>query len=145
MILPTNRLLFWVGIVIVPFAAVGAMVPAAMLVGGGLIGLLLLACVADATRGYGRLEGITVHLPDLVRLTKDREATIEVRIQRPNHKTKELRLGVPLPRSIRSRTEDQVVAFVSDNPMSRLFWYCTAQQRGNFRLNECCVEVDICI
>src|SRR5581483_4056318 len=86
MITPRNRLLFWIAAVVLPFALLGAVEPAAMVISFALIGALALVAIGDALGGRGVLAGIGVELPGVVRMSKDREAKVEIHFRNPSQR-----------------------------------------------------------
>ena len=58
MIVPQNRLLVWVGLIVLPFAALGAVVSSAAIVSVALIAALGVVVLSDAILGYSQLEGL---------------------------------------------------------------------------------------
>src|SRR6266446_4029231 len=97
MIVPRNRLLFWVAVVVVPFSLLWAVAPSS-----GAISLLALATLGvlalmDALAAGRGLAGLKLELPAVVRMSKDREAKIQVRVGNPNQQARTLRVGLALP------------------------------------------------
>ena len=133
MIVPRSRLLFWVAVVVLPFALLGAIEPSATAVSLLAIGTLAVVVLADALGAGSGLAGIGVELPPVARLSKDREGKLELRIRNPRQKARTLRLALALPRQIQSPHEDLVVALPPESEWSRLTWTCRALQRGNYR------------
>ena len=79
MIVPRFRLLFWVAVVVLPFALIGAVSSPATGVSLLCIGGLLAVVLVDALGARHRLAGIGVALPPVARMSKDREAKLELR------------------------------------------------------------------
>jgi uncharacterized protein (DUF58 family) len=140
MIVPQSRLLFWFAVVALPFATLGAVYPAAGPASVVLIAGLAVLAVLDAALGHGRLAGITLKLPEVVRMSKDRAGTLEVQLRNETQKSRLLRLGLPLPREIQSPDEELSVALPKGTEWSRVGWPCTALRRGNYRLRRTHVE-----
>ena len=140
MIVPQTRLLVWVAVLVLPFATVAAVFPESAFVAGGLILLLLLLAVMDAAMAYGSLDGISVELPKVVRLSKDREGAIELQIRNELKQARRLRLGLALPQEIHSPDEDLVAVLPAKTEFSRLAWPCTPRKRGNYVLDKCFLE-----
>ena len=140
MIVPQTRLLTWVALVVVPFALLAAVVPAAVALSGALMGILVVLALVDAILAYNNLNGIGAELPPLVRLTQQRQGAIEIRIRNDSQQARQVRLGLALPREILSQQEDALVALPAGSQSSRLFWPCTGTRRGSFRLGLCCLE-----
>src|SRR5262249_4019736 len=81
MIVPRNRLLFWVAVVVLPFALLAAVEPAAAVVAFVFIGGFAVVALADAFGAMRSLTGLSVELPPVTRLSKDREGKLELRIR----------------------------------------------------------------
>src|SRR5688572_2498521 len=105
MIVPMSRLMTWVAIVALPLAALAAVIPEFALWSAILIALFLIVATWDAVLALGSLEGISLELPEIVRLWKDRNGAIEVQIKNLRQKSKRLRLGLLLPPEILSQEE----------------------------------------
>ncbi len=139
MIVPRNRLLFWISMVL-PFAALGAMVPSATVLSLGLIGGLVLVAIVDAALTQGALHGIRIEFAPVVRLSKGREGIIPLWILNEGKQQKWLRLGLPLPQEIYSPNEDLYITPPPPSSRARITWPCTPTKRGNFYLNRCYLE-----
>jgi len=140
MIVPMTRLMTWVAIVALPLAALGAVVPEFALWSALLIALFLIVATWDAVLALGSLEGISLELPEIVRLWKDRNGAIELQIKNLRQKSKRLRFGLLLPPEILS-PEEVLPALLPDGAeRSRLSWPCTPVKRGKFLLDKCYLE-----
>jgi uncharacterized protein (DUF58 family) len=140
MIVPRSRLLLWVAIVVVPFALLGALLPSAWVLSLLAIGILLALAVADALKAHTGLAGISLELPKIARMSKDREANLEVRIRNESQKPGSLRLALALPSEFQSPQDDARIVLPANSEWSRFHWTCTPRQRGNFKLEFACVE-----
>ena len=140
MIVPQSRLMLWVSVVVLPFAAIAAVVPEAAVLSGLFIAALAVLALLDAALAQGSLEGISLELPAVVRLSKDRAGAIEVQIKNEKQQAKRLRLGLPLPREIASPDTDLWTILPAGCERSRFAWPCTPMKRGNYPLNSCHIE-----
>jgi uncharacterized protein (DUF58 family) len=140
MIVPTSRLLLWFALIVLPFGLAGAAEPAAMVLALGCVGIFFVVVAVDAVGARAGLEGITVQFPAVQRLSKDREGKLELRIRNARQKEKTLRLGLPLPREIRSSQYDTEIRLPAASEWSRLAWPCTPLKRGHYSLHTACVE-----
>ena len=140
MIVPTSRLLFWVGLVILPFAALGGVYPDAILISLVIIGGMVAFALADAAFALGRLDGISVELPEVLRVSKDRSATIAVRVRNTSQQPARLRLGLGLPPELGPENEDVHVTLPEGTEWSQLDWRITPSRRGNFRITRTYLE-----
>src|ERR1700691_2162426 len=109
MLVPRTRLLLWISLIVLPFAAVGATVPGVLTISMVIIGGFLAVVLADAFLAQGQLGGIRVQLPEIVRWQKDRPGILEVRIHNDSLAARLLRIGFAFPREIGTETEDRSV------------------------------------
>src|SRR5439155_22310716 len=98
-------------------------------------GLFFLCALADGFAARTRLEGLSVELPAIARMSKDREAKLGLRIRNQRQKTATLRLGLSLPPEIQSDHEDRWIALPAGTDWSRLHWTCRPVKRGNYQLD----------
>ncbi len=140
MIVPSFRLLLWFAIIALPFSVLGAVYPNALGVSVALISALLVVILLDAALSFTQLDAIVVELPDLIRVSKDRPATLTVNIIKPVAVALRLRLGVALPRALVSPNEDVTVSLASEVETSQIAWTFTPNRRGNFRLTTAFLE-----
>jgi uncharacterized protein (DUF58 family) len=140
MIVPRNRLLFWFAAIVLPFALLGAVEPAAMAISFALIGGLVVVAVADAVAGRNSLTDIGADLPEVVRMSKDREAKVEIHFRNPSQRPRTLRIGVAFPREIPALVEEQDISLPADSEWSRMTWSCTPVRRGSYRLDSVYLE-----
>ena len=134
MIAPTSRLLFWIALVVLPFAALGGVYPDAILISLVIIGGMVALALADAALALGRLDGISIELPEILRVSNDRSATIAVRVRNTSQKPARLRLGLGLPPELGPENEDVIAALPPNTEWSQLEWQITPSRRGNFRI-----------
>ncbi len=140
MMVPETRLLVWAGAALLPMAATASPIPGVALPGLVLSLALLAIASIDALRARRALEGITVLLPDVVRLAKDRAGRIDVRIRSAREQPCRLRLGLPLPAAVESPQEDTVAVLPAGPAGAWVAWPCTPRKRGRFELGACYLE-----
>jgi len=139
-IVPRNKLLFWAGIVILPFCLVAAVVPGMLLAALGVMGIFTLFALIDAVRSVGSLAGFSVQLPPVVRLSKDRPGKIELRIRNEKRSARTLRVGLPFPEKIDSEQTDAIVTLPAATEWSRYEWPCVPRKRGNYPIETVYLE-----
>ena len=140
MIVPTSRLLIFYAVAIPPLTLLPLLERAAAMpvMGAGL--MLILIALVDAAFAPIRLRGISVGLPKAVRMTRNRESSLELDLTNSGMQARTLRLGLPLPREISSPREDLLAVLPGSAPLSRLLWSCTPLKRGQFHINKCHLE-----
>jgi uncharacterized protein (DUF58 family) len=132
--------LFWVAAIVLPFALIAAVAPASAAVALLLIGGFFLVAMVDAVGGGKSLAGIGVELPAIVRMSKGREAKVELRIRNERQQKKNLRLALAWPREIQPSEEEIDALLPADSEWSRIALACTPLQRGSYKLNSAFVE-----
>lgn len=140
MLVPRTKLILWTALIVLPFAAVGATLPGALAISLLFIGGLVSLAVFDAVLARGRLAGLRVDLPELVRLQKDRPAELELRIHNEAMEARRLRLGLALPRQIVSAEDDRIALLPAGAALSRFSWPVTPVERGQFFLERVYLE-----
>jgi uncharacterized protein (DUF58 family) len=140
MIVPRSRLLFWVAVIVLPFALMTAVASASAMISLLCIGLFMLLAIVDAIRGRQTLGGISVELPAVVRMSKDRAAKIELRIFNPQQEKRTLRIALAWPREIKAVDEALDATLPAGTEWSRIALPCTPIRRGSYRLTSAFVE-----
>ena len=131
MIVPRNKLLAWFAAIVLPFALLAAVEPGSWPIAFGCIALFLLAALADAWRARSALAGISVHPEPIVRVSRDRPATLKLRLRNEHQAKQILRFTLDIPPGIESPAEDLRVA-LPDSEWAACEWPCVARRRGNF-------------
>ncbi|UCF91361.1 MAG: DUF58 domain-containing protein [Desulfobacterales bacterium] len=140
MLVPRFRLLFWLGIVFLPFSVVAAIVPWAAVSAIGAAATLIILAGLDATLSKGRLAGILITLPEVVRLSKGREGELELGIENEGLKVRHLRLGLALPEGIVSSTPELLAPLPTASTFTSVLWPFTALKQGRYFLDKCYLE-----
>jgi uncharacterized protein (DUF58 family) len=138
-IVPSNRLLLFTALML-PFTLAGILVPEAAGVSAGLMIGLTAIVLLDAVRAHGGLRGIQVILPEVIRLSRDREGLIPLFVRNPGQKSLPLRLGLPFPPGLETAEEDLHALLPQDVECSRLEWACHPLRRGGFPMKACYLE-----
>jgi uncharacterized protein (DUF58 family) len=133
-------LLLWVAAVVLPGSLLVAFEPSALGLGVGAMSVLALVAVIDAFGARAGLAGLSVELPNIVRMSKDRPAKLEIRIRNTRQKSKTLRLALPLPREIQSAQEDALVALPPESEWAKVDWPCIPRTRGRFQVSSVYLE-----
>jgi uncharacterized protein (DUF58 family) len=133
-------MLFWVGAIVLPFAFLAAVAPATSSVSLLIIGGLLAVATADAIRARKNLGGIGLHLPDVVRMSRNREAKLELRIRNQHMRSCTLRVGLAWPREFQTPVGELDTILPVQSEWSRLAWLCTPLKRGNYQFHRAYLE-----
>jgi uncharacterized protein (DUF58 family) len=141
MIVPRTRLIFWAGMVFVPCGLLLASYPGQATVFLSVLATFVLIAVVDCLLGRKKLAPIAVQLPALVRMSRHRRATLEVRVQNTRQKACAVRLALVLPGEIESDPEEMNVNLPSGHEWSRFAWSCTPRGKGVFRVDSACLEI----
>ena len=135
-LVPTNRLLFWVAVVYLPFALLAAWVPAVGIFTAGLSVVFTLFAGFDAVISRKRLDGIATELPEVIRLTKGRRATLELRVINEQQKAMPLRIGLSLPRHLAAAYDERTVQLNAELVHALVRWPCCPERQGRFQLDK---------
>ncbi|MCP4350197.1 MAG: DUF58 domain-containing protein [Desulfobacterales bacterium] len=142
MIVPNNRLLLWTGLIFLPFSALVTAVSSAAFISFGFIAILVFISIADALAGSGRGRDISVSLPEIIRLSKGRDATIDIAIRNINIPVRKMRIGLALPSEIYSPAREMITRLEAGVPDSIVCWPCKGTKHGFFTINKCYLEID---
>ena len=132
---PANRLLWMVALAGIPLAAGGALLPALASLSWAIGAGLVIVAVADSLR-KASIESVQIHLPELVRTYRDREASVEIRLDGP---AVALRAAMVFPDSFETGGEDRLIQTAGSGP-STIEWRFTPRRRGSFRLTAVYIE-----
>ncbi|NIO10227.1 MAG: DUF58 domain-containing protein [Deltaproteobacteria bacterium] len=140
MIFPRSRLIWVLALALIPFAGLGASSPQIVLVSAGCVAVLFAFALLDAVLVYGSLDGISVDIPDVVYLLKDREGCINLRIKKQSARSLKIQLGLPLPAAIQSREKEYSAFLPAGDETFSLSWICTAIKRGKYWIDQYYIE-----
>src|SRR5215472_13980673 len=102
MLVPQNRLLVWFSVIVLPFSFLPGVEPAALGVSLFVLTGFVIVLAVDALRAHRVVTGVTVQGSPVARMSKDRDAKLEVRFQNRRQRQVSLRLALALPREIPS-------------------------------------------
>ena len=140
MISPQNRLIFYSGIIIIPFTLTAAVLPATTLASFIVVLSFIAIAIADGVFSLKRLDGVSIELPEVIRLSKDREGSIVLSMLNKSAVSKTIKVGLALPRDISSPNEFLAAELPQDRIKSVWHWPCTAYNRGRYVIKHCYLE-----
>jgi uncharacterized protein (DUF58 family) len=127
--------MIWVvGLVGFPAAAMAALAPETRAVAGLVLAGLAVLIGCDAWMKERALHGVRVEVPELVRMFKDRAVEIVVRV----HGGSRIRIGVVVPDGIVAEAEEIDVELPAK--VSEFVWEWTAHRRGLYRIDAVYLE-----
>ena len=133
MIVPRTKLLFWTAAVILPFALLAGLERNALAIAMAAMTGFAVLILIDAFNAPKCLAGISVSLPALIRMSKDREGKIELRIHNPRQTANILRVALGLPAEIQADQPEMTVNTPAGTEWSRFSWSCVPRRRGQFK------------
>jgi uncharacterized protein (DUF58 family) len=139
-LVPQTKLLFWVTAITVPLSLVATTNQTGLTIAATGIGMLLLVAVVDALRGLTALSGVTVELPPVVRLAKDREGEFEVRVRNVKQTPRRVRIGLALPDETGPKKDVEAVLLPGGTEWSVLRWSCRPRERGKHLIGRAFIE-----
>lgn len=141
MIVPRSRLIFWVGIIFLPFVTLAGLIPPTGPLCGSMIAGLVLLAIIDGILGRGNLKGLSAEFPEVVRLTMNHKGEFLIQIKNEPMRINRIRFGLPFPPEIQSSSKDTIVDLVADEPSSSFLMPCTGRKRGNYIIDTYFLEV----
>ncbi len=140
MIVPHSRLLWLTGVVLLPLAALAAVVPGLGAI--TVIALLVIVAVAalDAVMSLPRLGGIRLILPDVTRVTQDVENTLPITLQQEPHGGGAVRFALSIPRELGSAIEILSMR-LGDAGAAEAEWPLHPIRRGKFTIEDAQCEM----
>jgi uncharacterized protein (DUF58 family) len=138
MIVPRTRLVVIVGATLLPAAALAAFVPSATAAAIAVAVVIIAAVATDAFLCAGRLADVRVRLPEVVRMSKGRNGSIPVIIERQGSQPNDLRFALPLSTSITSQTEEMDTTLA--NSSSLVDVDCKPTKRGRYAIERCYLQ-----
>ncbi len=139
-IVPTYRLLLLAGCVLLPSTLLVAVVPPMRLPTILLAVGLVAGAIVDAYRSRGRLQGIQIELPEVVRVSMGRQGSFDLQIENENQKIKRIRLGLAFPEEIDTPALEQTVELPPNTQSSVVTWWLTGLKQGRYRIDRCYLE-----
>ena len=140
MIVPRLRLILLTAAVLLPSGLMAAWRPGLTGQAVALGVSLVLVTALDAAVSRRRLRGLIVEVPDIVRLTVEQGARIQMLIRKPQALAAGLRVALALPRTIASEHKDLSIRLDPGPDRIALSWPCRALRRGRFGLTRCHLE-----
>jgi uncharacterized protein (DUF58 family) len=141
MIRPTPKLICWFALLVLPLSAVAGLLPA--LAPWCAVGTALFAAVTvvDALLAGRPLRELTVSLPPVIRLTRDRQGVLPVLLQRRGDTAaRTLRLSLVLPETIASAAETLHLSLPAGALAGNAAWACTPRCRGRVPLTAAALQ-----
>lgn len=141
MIVPSTRLILLAALVLLPVGFMAAGHPE--LTGSALMIAMavVLVAVLDGISGQGRVTGLDVQAPAVIRMTVDRPARIDLLVSNPEGMRSGIRIGLALPRAIASDQTDLRLVPQSQTHACATTWPCRALRRGRYAVTRCHLEV----
>ncbi len=139
-LVPTYRLLFFVGLIFLPLTLLMVMVSSIAVPTIFVAFAIIIAVAMDAYRSQGRLEGIRVMLPEVVRISKGREGNFNLQIENEKLKVRRLRLGLAFPEEIYTPAVEVSIELPEDNHISSIDWLLQGLKQGRYHLDKYYLE-----
>ena len=140
MLVPSQRLLFYVTVFGIPlFTVLGlAEAPAAVVLAVAFFSLLLVAL--DAPSALRVIQPLRLELNEIVRTSKGREFEISGVLINPKTVCRDARVGLPFPTSLEVTNPILSLLLNKQAERNRLSWKLKALERGNFTMKRCFIE-----
>ncbi|MGD2188064.1 MAG: DUF58 domain-containing protein [Desulfobacterales bacterium] len=101
---------------------------------------IIIAVTVDAYRSQGRLEGIRIMLPEVVRVSKGRQGDFNLQIYNEKRRVRRLRLGLAFPEEIYSPAVEINIELPEDHHLSSIDWLVQGLKQGRYHLERYFLE-----
>jgi uncharacterized protein (DUF58 family) len=143
MLVPSNRLLFWSVMTLVPAALLATFAPQSAATAALLAALLLAAVCLDAWRAAARLDGLALSVPDVTRLSCGREGEIGVTLAYPaGWQGRRLRVALDADEAAGIPADTRTCTLPRETGTARLAWPCRPVRRGLYGIRLAACETD---
>jgi len=139
-IVPRTKLIVLAAVVFLPVSILVAVMPVTIGPGVVLTVALVIIAAADAAVSRDRLAGVQVSLPEVVRISAGRDGQMNLSVDNPDIRLKQLRLGLAFPRQIYSPNQELVTMLPAESTSSLISWPFKALKQGRYRLENCYLE-----
>lgn len=130
MIVPSSRLMLWTAAGLLPAAVASFATPGLGWLLPVAAGALAVAALADAVRARGLLAGLGLAAPPVVRLARDQEGAIPLRVTGVTRPLPRVRIGLALPADLGAAQEALDTALPEAGRDHLLPWPCHPRRRG---------------
>jgi len=139
---PGQRLLFWTGMLGMPFAGLAALVPSATPWSLAFIVAGVLLTLADLLLSRRALLPIALQAPSVVRLSVGRRGELCLHLFSAAPKARPLRLGLSLPPQIGAEACERRIEMPADADGVSVSFPLKALKQGRYVLERCYLETD---
>ncbi len=137
---PKYRLLFCLGVVYLPMAVITAVKPGLIEVSLTLVAAMIILALVDMALTRDHLTGVTVILPDVVRLSKGREGEMNVAIENKRGQAGKIRIGFAFPKEISTPDLDVIAVLQGEGAVSAFQWPVKGEKNGQYVLDRYYLE-----
>ena len=137
---PTTKLIIWAGLILIPVSVLAALKPIVSRPGIGLGVGLLVWIIIDATISRKLLAGISVAMPQVVRLSVGRDSEMSLAIESDSNRVRHLRLGLNFPGELVSPYPDLTAKLPEESSYSIVTWPFKALKQGLYLMENCYLE-----
>lgn len=141
MIVPSMRLIMLAAVILPAAGFMIAWQADWMFHAVALVILFLIISAMDIRSRRGALNILGVEIPDVLRMTVDKDARIQIVVRKPEAMTGRLRFGLALPNLISSSQEDINIMLDKGFNGAALTWDCRPLARGRYQVPRCHLEV----
>lgn len=140
MIVPSSKLLWVAGTLIVPLSAIAGAIPERAPLALGLLGFVIVAALYDAVRSSSSLHGLRFKSGGILRISRGRTGELDLIIDTGNTPPPSpVRIGMPMPRAL-ATSQPEVVCRLAPGT-SRLAWPVMALERGCHSITQLHLEI----
>ncbi|RPI76253.1 MAG: DUF58 domain-containing protein [Desulfobacteraceae bacterium] len=141
MMVPNTRLITATGLVTLLLAGLVVARPESLTLAAAGLVLFSVLALLDFFLGYEFFNDLKIEIPEALYLSKDQPGEIKIQVQKENHPSRKLKVGLALPPEVRSLVTELCVELKEAGRATTLSWPIRAEQRGIYTLDTCFLEV----
>lgn len=142
MMVPSNRMIYWTGGLILPFSLLAAAIPELAIPLAGGAALFFLAIGLDGLLSRGILQAIGMEPPGEIRLTRGQEGLIPIGFKNNGNKERRVKAGLPFPPEFDVPEQEITIPLPENGGTLWVNWRCTPLKGGQFLLEQIYIETE---
>ena len=134
MMAPSQKMVLWFGIIVVPCMAAAGVLSSAATVFYCMIGLAVVVALGDAVLGMSELDGVKAEFPEVIRATSGKVFRAPLTLRDERARGLKMRCGMAFPKDISADSPYLDVSLPQGEKSVIAYWPMTAGRTGRLEL-----------